>query len=237
MEKNALAFLRLLQLADSALPIGTAAHSFGLETLVAQEWLRVEELERFLRAYLAEVGVLEGTFCLRGQQLGTRLEQAGPGADVQAWLLLNARLSAFKLARESREASAALGRRLLQLASGLELHPGLPELIRAAKAGRQATHHSIAFGLLGGLLQIEARDVVLAYFQQTLTGLVSACQRLLPLGQSRASQILWHLHPIVLETVERSEAAALDDNVASFTALVDLGSMLHPALTTRLFIS
>ncbi len=52
MEKNAIAFLQVLQLADSALPIGTAAHSFGLETLVAQQWLDLESLERFLRAYL-----------------------------------------------------------------------------------------------------------------------------------------------------------------------------------------
>ena len=59
MRKNAIAFLQLLQLADSALPIGTAAHSFGLETLVAEQWLEVEDLEWFLRAYLLEAGTLE----------------------------------------------------------------------------------------------------------------------------------------------------------------------------------
>lgn len=237
MRDNSVAFLRLLQLADSALPIGTAAHSFGLETLVAERWLDVETLERFLRAYLAETGMLECSVCLLAQRLGTSLNDETLTGCLEQWLALNARLSAFKTARESREASAALGRRLLQLAQGLEMHPLLPDFLRTAKAAGCATHHCAVFGLLGGLASMEAGDVGLAYLQQSLTGLVSACQRLLPLGQSRATQILWHLHPVVLATVECSIVAAADDDISAFTPLVDLGSMLHPVLATRLFIS
>jgi urease accessory protein len=235
MQNDTLAFLRLLQLADSALPIGTAAHSFGLETLVANGWLKVETLETFLSDYLTEAGALECFFCLLGHQLA---EPALQTDELQAeWLALHARLSAFKMARESRQASAVLGRRLLQLAAGLELHPLLPDLIQAAKVAGRETHHSVAFGLICGLLHTNARECGLAYLQQTLTGLVSACQRLLPLGQSQASQILWHLHATILQTVERSTVAAHENDISCFTALVDIGSMSHPALTTRLFIS
>lgn len=102
MQKNAMAFLQLLQLADSALPIGTAAHSFGLETLVAEQWLGVEDLGRFLQAYLAEAGTLECTFCLFGKRLAVEARESTLAISLERWLELNARLSAFKMARENR---------------------------------------------------------------------------------------------------------------------------------------
>src|SRR5437660_424593 len=51
--------LRLLQLADSALPVGAAAHSFGLESLIQEGLLGAGELESFLLAYLEESGRLD----------------------------------------------------------------------------------------------------------------------------------------------------------------------------------
>ena len=44
--------LRLLQIADSALAIGAAAHSFGLETLVDSGMLHAESLEEFLSEFI-----------------------------------------------------------------------------------------------------------------------------------------------------------------------------------------
>jgi urease accessory protein len=237
MQNDTLAFLRLLQLADSALPIGTAAHSFGLETLVETEWLKVENLEAFFHSYLEETGLLECSFCHMGYRLAEQLTTEMVEQCSSQWLSLNARLSAFKTARESRQASVALGRRLLQLTLGLDIHPLLSRLALDARAAAIDTHHSVAFGLIGGLLGASETGTGQAYLQQSMAGLVSACQRLLPLGQSQASQVLWRLHTTIQTVVERSKAAATDNDIPCFTPLLDLGSMRHPALTTRLFIS
>jgi urease accessory protein len=237
MQTNTTPFLQLLQLADSALPIGAAAHSFGLETSVDEGWLDVEGLEAFLNDYLEEAGRLECSFCLAGHGLAKELAEGSLSACMARWLALNARLSAFKTARESRQASGTLGRRFLQLALGLEIHPLLPRFVQEAKVAGIETHHCVAFGVVEGLLDADEMCTGLAYLQQSLAGLVSACQRLLPLGQSQASQILWHLHSAVLATMENSKAAGTENDISCFTPLVDLGSMRHPALTTRLFIS
>ena len=47
--------LWLLQLSDTALPIGALNHSFGLETLTAEESLSADGLQSFLHDCLHEV--------------------------------------------------------------------------------------------------------------------------------------------------------------------------------------
>ncbi len=230
-----LAFLRLTQLADSALPIGSAAHSFGLETLVAEEVLTVEQLALFLQDYLEEAGLLEATYC----RLGHRLTHApDPQHFEQDWLTLNGKLSALKTARESRVASATLGRRFLQLLRNLDDHPTVQLALNTARATSTEIHYCLAFGLAGGILEIAETATVLAYIQQTVLTLVSACQRLLPLGQSQASSIVWQLKSVMLDIAERSEVAAQQSTEHMvFTPLLDAASMRHPHLPTRLFIS
>jgi urease accessory protein len=235
MHIDNLAFLQLMQLADSALPIGTTSHSFGLETLAAEEGLNPEQLASFLRDYLNETGELESIFCHRAYRLASTSDLH---IFATHWLALNERLSAFKTARESRVASATLGRRFLQLVGGLEEQPVLQKALQAAKTAHVDIHYSTAFGLIGSILEVDEMATVLAYLQQILAGLVSACQRLMPLGQSQASQIMWRLKPTLIAIANRSDAVALDiDDIAIFVPLPDLGSMRHPALTTRLFIS
>jgi urease accessory protein len=223
--------LRLIQLADSALPIGSTAHSCGLETLVDDGVLTVAKLADFLRNQICETGSLEAAYCLAAHAL------AETDSFVTDWLRLNMRLDAIKTARESRAASAALGRRLLQLVRELTDSPLLEEALKAAKLQGAGVHYCAAFGLAGGVLGVERRVAALAYLNQAAAGMVSACQRLLPLGQTAANQLQWQLKAVMIEAVNRAEA--LDDvtQAVAFNAMIDLASARHPALTTRLFIS
>ncbi|HYE66881.1 MAG TPA: urease accessory UreF family protein [Pyrinomonadaceae bacterium] len=227
--------LWLMQLSDSALPIGAMTHSFGIETLTAEGLLGVEQLEGFLRDYLSEAGALESAFCRAAYRLA---KVSGNSFERDAWLTLNLQLSAFKPARESRVSSAILGRRFLLLVSELTEWPLIEEALEAAKQAGIEIHHSTAFGLAGGALELAEETTLLAYGHQVLANLIYACQRLLPLGQSRASRICWNLKPLLVEIAERSCAGEFDpDAVACHTPLVELGSMRHPTLATRLFIS
>lgn len=229
--------LRLLQLADSALPVGAAAHSFGLETLIAEEVLTVAQLEMFLADYISEAGALEASFCRAGHAV-VGLNGLNEILNEAHWLELNLRLSALKPARESRTASGMLGRRLLRLLLVLEVWRPAEQALQAAQQAGVELHYSIAFGLAGGLLELDEEATVLAYLQQMLTGLVSACQRLLPLGQSEATRLIWRLKPAVLNAAQLSRARDVEMmSLQCFTPMVEVASMRHPTLYTRLFMS
>lgn len=233
--------LRLLQLADSALPIGSLAHSLGIETLAAPEILTKEHLSGFFRGYLEEAGLLDAVFCREGWRLGST---HGNEFASSRWRGMNDLYSALKPARETRIASASLGENFLRalLACGdfplleMALEEAAGPDRRCSKGQRKPIHHSPAFGLACGVLGIDQDQAAMAYLHQTVASLVSACQRLMPLGQREAMRLVWDLKPTMIETASRSRGCAIEQTF-SLTALLDWGSMEHPALRTRLFIS
>lgn len=228
-----LAELHLLHLADSAFPIGALAHSFGIESLVSHGFLSVADLHDFFRAYLEEAGVLESAFCRAAFRLVPTERDLFPR---QCWLELNERLSALKPARESRAGSTALGQNFLMAVLGVGEFPSLRLALQATHHSDGVILHSLAFGLAGGALGIDENRAVLAFLHQSIASLVSACQRLMPLGQNQATRILWNLKPAIIEAAARSSEVTLD-SACSFLPLLDWGAMEHPALSTRLFIS
>lgn len=231
--------LRLLQLADSALPIGSVAHSLGIESLAARELLTKDGLASFFRGYLEEAGLMDAVFCREGWRMG-RLPEAE--FEPSRWRGIHDLYSALKPARETRLASASLGENFLRAVLACGDFP----LVRAAlEAGNgpdrndrkpPLIHHSPSFGLVCGVLGIDPDQGILAYLHQSLAGLLSACLRLMPLGQRAAMRLLWDLKPAMLETLRQSRSCGIED-VFGLTAMPDWGSMEHPALPTRLFIS
>jgi len=225
--------LRLFHLADSALPIGALAHSFGLEPLASHELLKGSGIQNFLCGYLEEAGFVEAVFCREA----FRLAALGPRDFFSArWLELNDLLSARKPARESRAGSASLGQNFLNAVAAVGDFPLLRDALQASRESASLIHHSTAFGLASAALAFDEGRAVLAYLHQSAASLVSACQRLMPLGQTEATRILWNLKPTMIEAANRSAACALDD-ASSFMPLLDWGAMEHPALATRLFVS
>ncbi|MCB0092284.1 MAG: hypothetical protein KDE54_30555 [Caldilineaceae bacterium] len=235
-----LELLQLLQLADSALPIGASAHSFGLETLSAEGELTPTTLARFFADLLQETAPLEAAGCRSAYELADA-QLFNATTFYAQWVRLNQTLSARKPARESREASATLGKRFLRLAASLEPLPRLQHAVRIADTLNVGTHKvdlhlCTAFGLVGGCLGLGTEAVTLAYLQQNLTGLLSACQRLMPVGQNQVMALSWQLKPLLVQIATRSQSTDLD-SIPSFAPLLELAGMRHASLPVRLFIS
>ncbi len=230
-----LTILYLLQMADSALPIGSQSHSFGLETLVSDGTLDAGRLECFLHGYLTEVGAMDGLFCRAGYEVS---QETRAQAFQDNWLAVNQRCAAIRAARESRGASAALGKRLLGLAANLISDARVHQAIEITRQNSTEVYHAPVFGFMAGIMALGEEPAVLAFLQQSIGGLLAATQKLMPVGQSQIVNVLWRLKPAIAAAAAASQGSDWQTSlVSSFAPGLDIGSMRHSTLPVRLFIS
>lgn len=75
----------------------------------------------------------------------------------------------------------------------------------------------------------------MALLQQSVTGLISVCQRLLPLGQTEAMRLSWQLKDVLAHAVETAEAGEAPPYCS--VPLLEISAMRHAHMNARMFIS
>jgi urease accessory protein len=224
-------FLALLQLCDTALPIGALSFSHGLETYAQQGLMpEVATVQEWLEAILHHA--VHG-----GHLLPVALAyRATAAADWAQFERLDEHLTAMKHARELREASVKTGQGLLRLA--VQVWPGsaVERLHALWQQERVAGHHALVLGMLGWELELEERVIVEAAGYQWLSGMVSATLRLLPIGQLAGQRLLTallqHLPAIAGDIRQQGW-----DDLSSAAPEYDIRAMQHETLYSRLFRS
>ena len=146
------------------------------------------------------------------------------------------RLTALKLPRESRNGSVHIGKQFLRNARQLVPHAALDAYEKRIRAKDCAGHHAIAYGLVAAAASIELPIALLGFLHAYIVGQVSSAVRLIPLGATEGQLTIHSLHPHLLEIVEFAQNANLDD-LAAFTPGLDIRSMQHEQIYSRLFIS
>ncbi len=223
--------LSLLHFADSALPTGGYAHSFGLERYCQAGLVRDREgLERFLLTQIeASAGPCDATAAAGALRAIAR-------ADVAACRQLDDDLEAMKVVREFREGSRQMGRQTLRVAAALTHDQRLAAYLAEVDARRAPGHHAVAFGMTAGALGWEPVAAATAFLYSTTALLVGAALRLLPMGQLEGQGVLWGLHPVIAR-VAREAAERAPGELWSFTPGQDVQGMLHERMDARLFRS
>ena len=180
--------LRLLQLADSALPIGGYMHSWGLESAVARHRVfDAPTLEQWTRDWLRHsLGPLEGV--LVGAVWRAVMAQSWP--DIRrAAEILTASLAPPTI----RRASLQMGEQLASLGSTWGWSSaGIARFER--EVGAEHRHHAIVFGLLARLAGADEGATLVSYLHQAAVGMIGAGVRSIPVGHTHGQQILSYLH-------------------------------------------
>jgi urease accessory protein len=250
------AFLGLLQFSDGLFPAGSYAHSFGLESYVAEGIIRdAGGVESFLLSYLqgsvaptdVVAAIASRKAALPGQFGGIetfggieRCAGIERRAGMERCADIDRTLDALKPASELRDASRQMGRQVLRVASNLSepfASQGLTaDLFRAVENQETPGHHAMAFGVVGAAFAWTEKEMACAYLYATCAGLAAAALRLLALGQLAGQRILWALAPSITKLAEDLQGKDMAD-VWSFAPGIEIAAMRHATLDARLFRS
>ncbi len=228
---RALSLVSLFQITDSFFPSGAFAYSWGLETYVTEGVVSdTEGFHRFLTSYIT--GMIGRCDALAVKLVFERAERE----DISSIIRLDRLIHSMKLTKEPREGSIQTGRQLLKVMGQLH-RPVLMERFEAAlKAGEAQGHHPVVFALVCSCLGAARDDAVLAYLYSAVSAIVSAGVRLIPLGHTDGQRVIEKIKPLLVEVAE--EVSGLDeDDMAAFAPGIEIRTMRHEVLYTRLFKS
>ena len=145
-------------------------------------------------------------------------------------------ISAWKLAHETRDASAQLGIRRLKALRILSDDPRLPEFEQEIAARRANGHHLVVCALQARIENVPLIAALNAYFYQSLAAICAASLKLIRIGQDGCQRALRSASAQAATTVRESLSVTRED-AGWFNPLLEIASMRHERAEERLFIS
>ncbi|TXK29651.1 urease accessory protein UreF [Pontibacter qinzhouensis] len=224
--------LTLLQINDSMFPIGSFTHSYGLESYVSQGIVKdtpsaTVYAKNMLRhsIYYNDAAFLQKAWAL--------LEAKKPVRELQK---LDELVTALKVPAEIRDASKKLGIRFLKLTQELRPVKKCSDYLNKIQEGKLHGHYAVAFAMYAHASGITLKDALLAFYYNTLNGIVTNCAKLVPIGQGDAQKILFDLQPTIKQLVD--EQGSMEEEMIGLCCIgQEVRCMQHEKQYSRLYIS
>jgi urease accessory protein len=232
MADSTMQLMRLLQISDSAFPIGGYAFSHGLEAMFKLGYVGNEQdVQDYVQVQIEEtLGRCDLPLLFLAHAAAVR-------GNIEELISIDQVSHALKTVPVYRESSQRMGRRFLAVVNAT--FPGLqfaPALIALAKDGGTHAHYAVAYGAVTSDLEIAAHEAAAAFAQTAIQGYVGAAVRLSIIGQSAAQRVAASLHPIAGEVISQAVVMARTE-MGGFCPVIDFAGLVHAGLGSRQFSS
>jgi urease accessory protein len=220
----------LLHLCDSLFPLGAFAHSDGLEAATAagqvatssdlREWMLTTRDESLARG--------------EGPAVRVGWDAFSTGA-LEEVVRVDAELHAMRPSRSLRQASRAMGTRLLKTWGQIRPGADLEQFIRHGGGSAPCgVTLPVAFGVVCAASGVPLRSALEGFFYTRLAASISGAMRLIPIGQHEAHALLAEILEGIPAAVDMTLAC---DGPCAFAPALDLAAMSQQYVYSRLFRS
>ncbi len=219
-------FVRLLHLVDSALPTGSFAYSYGLESSFTFGLIKTPtDFRQHLYAYLQQVASLELPFmhsCFALPALGPALRQLVEEYDAQL------------LVPTLHRASVTQGKTWLKLLTSFYPETQLPELSTWFDAQFLPLHFTLSFTLALKRAGFSLADLQAVYLHMALRDQLSAAIRLGFLGPLEGHRLQHDFYAVFEHLLAEHGGKQYQEAIRS-AFLLDIAQTLHEDIYSKLF--
>jgi urease accessory protein len=221
----------LLSWMSPAWPIGAFAHSGGLEWAVEEGYATDRATTQQWIADLVDHGNIRNDLVIF-----VHVWRAAVAGDGQTLAEAAELAAAMQTGHERRVEATAQGAAFRRIALASAEPTAFASLLEGIEDDDLT--YPVAAAALFACHDIALRPALTAYLHGVVANLVSAAQRLIPLGQTDGQRVLRALRDTVFAAVEH--AAGLPDDepftqMGGMTLLAELGCIAHETQYTRLF--
>ena len=222
---------RLLAWLSPGFPVGSFSFSHGLETAVETGAVRdCASLEHWIGAVVTSGSGRIDADILR------EAHRAAKASDVGALIATNLRGVAFRGTAETRLETTMQGEAFLTTCRAAWPEPFLDRWAETLGSAEDRVCYAAAVGAATARANISLRRALTGYLHAMAANLVSAGLRLGIIGQTDGQRTIAALEPVIAAAVATG-ARRDPDSFGGATLAVELASIAHETLYTRLFRS
>ena len=223
--------LTLFQLCDSQFPTGSFSHSFGMETYIQNDIVvDPETFSDWLKVYLHEQLVYADG--LAAKIVYAALDEE----DFDRVWEMDCLLTVQNLARESRDGTQRMGKRMLDAVDSIYDIPIISLYMERLRNKESFGHPAIVFTMLGHHLGVDRKTTVVYYLYSTIVALVQNAVRAIPIGQTAGQKVIHQFQGELKEAGD--EIMKLDDyEFGVVSPGLEVSQMQHEHVGIRIFSS